>query len=92
MKVLRREEHVQSLCSLFYFIILRETVNFASFQFVQGEMKWSRLDEAIYPQYFGYFRNKNVWDDWDIFICHISDCFYQYNPFSTIELSKFTKK
>ncbi|XP_065652712.1 uncharacterized protein LOC136079989 [Hydra vulgaris] len=38
----------------------------------QGDLKWSRLDEAIYRGYFA-FKTENLWQNFTIFLQHIHD-------------------
>nr|XP_047133253.1 uncharacterized protein LOC124811524 [Hydra vulgaris] len=38
----------------------------------QGDMKWSRLDEAVYREYYE-FKNKDLWHNFNMFLGHIYD-------------------
>jgi IS1 family transposase len=38
----------------------------------QGDMKWSRLDEAVYREYYD-FKNKDLWHNFNMFLGHIND-------------------
>ena len=40
----------------------------------QGDLRWSRFDEAIYRDYYD-IHSTNVWENWETFLTHMSETF-----------------